>query len=77
VRTDALFGWMIATCDGWWPVDEVDQETLRYLSCFSKDETLPWEFRRFVAKLLEADPNIRRREYTHMPILHGARLTVS
>jgi hypothetical protein len=66
--------WMIATREGWWPVDMVDQHTLRFLQKFHGDARLPHQFHRFVAGLLERDPDERRQQFTHMPLLDGARV---
>jgi hypothetical protein len=76
IRRHALHEWMVASRDGWWPVEEVDQDTLDFLDSFRSDTRLPVSFRAFVQKLNEPAKRIaRQREYPNLVILHGVNLS--
>lgn len=76
VKPDEMYTWLLATRDGWWPVDQVDQETLEYLVTFANDDRLPPAFRKFVLELnrKSIDREWRKRHYKNVPLLHGVNL---
>lgn len=71
VRTCSLFGWMIATREGWCPVEQVGNETLRFLKTYIAQEhnngIYPAVLWSFINTLLLKRPVTARSSF--MPLL--------
>lgn len=75
VKPCQLHGWFLASRDGWWPIDQIDIETLTWLQKFVKDERLPEGFRKHLSAMWRKNnPHQRMAEYPHMPLLAGVNL---